>query len=979
MGYRRTIATGVDRRDRLAVVVIAVTVAVVVAGIILTMGMGAHAEAVAGEMGPDIVATMVDEPDSAEASADGIVILVVEAQVDGEPAVLAGIPPSDELPGFEAVDPPSETASDVRGPDAEGLVALQVGENAGPLLERSAEPRTDPATDPLPPSWYLTTPETATALADAGASSSALVIEPATESAADGTPAPGLFSFVSQGMGSVLQLLGIASLAAAVLVAVVTYSVAGMMIEERRRTLGVIQATGAAPRTVASVVLVRVGVLVGLGIALGYSIGTILANGLVRIANIAGWITAVPTAVTREVAVVLVIALGVIGVAGLVAGALALRSLVREPPAAHIRRSQRRSSRWPGFSDRNGRLFGGETLVVTGAAVTVFVVFAVLTAGIAGAMGPLVLTEGATMTEAGAPHPVASSLDASIADRAEDAGVRASPEILGFGVVDREPVLVRGVEYESFSAVTEAEMIDGSAPAGPDEVVIGAAVAERLDRGPGDTILLGGSTRTELAPVTVSGVYDAPGADGDQILTSLETARQLAGVDAGAVNVIRFADGVDTETAPATVTATAVPQTGVAGEPISVTIRVDNPGPEAIEERVPVRIGDETVETAVSVPPYGSVERTVELPAQPAGTVTVHIANEAFTVTVRESDALVLPWFPETAPPNATMTLPVETVAGETHADIAVAVDGEATTTDEDGMATIQFPDDLGETTVAVGTGDARLEESITIDEAAPRPVRSTLHVAPDSPDIADEVTVTAVVTNPWSQTVERTVVVDVADAQTVRTVTLAPGEVTSVELGIGHQPPGEYTATIRIDGTVSDRTTYRVTGDDTLAGVGAGAGELEAHSGMGQAIDWLVGDLRVVVGTVLAIAGMATVAGTVAVFSRGVFLRRGTLGIRRATGADPLRVVGLVLRDALWVAVPAVSVAVIVGTGLVVVLARLGRLSAFGVTLSPGGIGATLGWVWLAGIAVAISGAILATVLVVRGAPGRLLAGREQ
>ena len=78
------------------------------------------------------------------------------------------------------------------------------------------------------------------------------------------------------------------------------------------------------------------------------------------------------------------------------------------------------------------------------------------------------------------------------------------------------------------------------------------------------------------------------------------------------------------------------------------------------------------------------------------------------------------------------------------------------------------------------------------------------------------------------------------------------------------------------------------MTGDDTLAGVGAGAGELKAHSGMGQAIDRLVGDLRVVVGTVLAIAGLSTVAGTVAVFSRGVFLRRGSLGIRRAAGADP-------------------------------------------------------------------------------------------
>ena len=133
-------------------------------------------------------------------------------------------------------------------------------------------------------------------------------------------------------------------------------------------------------------------------------------------------------------------------------------------------------------------------------------------------------------------------------------------------------------------------------------------------------------------------------------------------------------------------------------------------------------------------------------------------------------------------------------------------------------------------------------------------------------------------------------------------------------------------------------------------------------------------GDLQLVAVALVALAAMMTVGATTATFAATVRARRRELGVHRATGAPPRRILRLVVGDALRIGVVAVALAAVLAAAALVGLDRAGLLAAFGVRLLPAldPLGAAA--VGLAALAVVAVGAGLATVAVVRAPPAALL-----
>jgi ABC-type lipoprotein release transport system permease subunit len=137
-----------------------------------------------------------------------------------------------------------------------------------------------------------------------------------------------------------------------------------------------------------------------------------------------------------------------------------------------------------------------------------------------------------------------------------------------------------------------------------------------------------------------------------------------------------------------------------------------------------------------------------------------------------------------------------------------------------------------------------------------------------------------------------------------------------------------------------------------------------------------VLGNLELLVATVLGLAALMTVGGTTAGFASAVQARRRTLGVHRAMGATPRQVLALVLADAVRIGV----VATLLGLGLAAVV--LGVLDAANLLTVYGvRVLSTVDPIVVAGSAagalgLAVLGATLATVPMLWTMPSRLLSG---
>lgn len=969
--YRAALLTRWSRRDRLAVAVVAFVVAFLTATVLLFTAFNAQVLGLAASY--DAGATVAPEAEVGSGEAR-LVVTTAEVRADGAPpgrSTVAGLSSQVTVTtdrGAVRLAPPP-TGATVGQQQPSDRVRL-VGDAATETVRTGVR-----STTLLPPTWYLTDAATAERL---GGGTAYVVRTGADQPRVPdaGVPLRGVFPFFLLGTGATLTVLRVVTLVASVLAAVTVFSVSRMAVLDRRRTVRVARATGATGRALAGLFALRGALLALVGTALGYGVGVIAPRLAVNAAVFAGVPATLDLAVSMDALTVLLPGYAAVVGVGAGAGLAASYGLVTGPPAAvgdavGPPSTPRRRSRSGGRIRLRPRVLDWRPVVPTAATLTVFVAIGLVLAAGVGALGPVV-AGGETVVEPGSAHPVASTVPTGYADALRATGTDASPEILAFSVHDGEAFVTRGVDYGSFASVSSAGLARGRAPDGPGEAVVGASLADRLNVGPGEDILLGGSTRAALTRVTVVGVFTAPGGVDDQLLVSLPTARHLTGKPAGTVQFVRT-DGLtatERESGPIVVELSA-PGTAIAGETVSVEATVLNPG-DARAETVTASLGNVTRTTRVDLGAFDRSTVRFDLPVGEPGTATLTVGNRTRTLTVQSPDALVLTGLPERAPPGSEPRVLVRTAAGSPVANATVVVGNRTVRTDRDGRVRLPL-NATGEREVVVRAGNRSVRRTVTVAAGTDRRPVVSLSVSPSDPSVLSTPTVTASLQNPWNRTLVRTVTLSGADRATKRTVRLAPGDRATVRLPLGRLAPGDLSATAAVNGTTVARQGITVSGDDRLAAALATGGRT-GGSGIGQAIASVVGSLQVLAGTVLALAGVTVVGSVTAVFASAVRARRRTLGIHRATGATPRRIRRLVVGDALRLGAVAAAIGLALGTGLAVALDRLGLLTLYGIRLAISPSPRLLGGLALAALALVAVAAGLATRSVTVPEPGSLL-----
>jgi len=953
MSYRRAILTRWSRRDRLAVVVVAVTTAFLVGTVLLLLTAGAYIGTINDDLDTATTATHYNSYTEAQRVAPETAVVVPVAMVtdaDGESHRVVGIPPD---------APPTITDAAVSWDKAQLPQPTKTRSVLGPVQTTTRQRFTGAAgTTTLtvhphqsnesifPASWYAANRSTVNTLGPTGA----LVIStgdrpsgPFEQVPQTGVPLVSALLFLLAGMREVLRMLLFATVGGAVLILVVLYNITRISVRERIEAIRIIRSTGGTPYSVLLLFGLRAGLLVLAGVALGYALGVIATNGTVNLAIYLGLPVALHMTVTPAVLKVLLPMLGFLVIVGVAAGCLAAWPATSRAPSElndTTGRSPQRRARQTGSRLRaalSPTLLDGRTLVPTTTTLTIFALIVVLVSSIGGVIAPLAATETGTVTEAGSAHPINSRIDAAYASVLRSQGIEASPEIILAQVMDNQPYMIRGANYSAFASVSNVTLVSGRPPRSPMEAVIGSDLAATLGVQVGETLTIGGSSSPGLTRVTVVGMYDAPGTLDDQLVVPLTTAHQLS-LPPGTVHLIRTSQAQinvtgNNETG-ITVTSVSSPTSVSKNESFPVNITVENFETSRATREIAVNIGNGTYTRRVTLAPNARTRITVEHRFQSTGEYTVTVGPYNQTISVIRANALRLPLeLPAQAPPNATLLIPVTTPAGTPVPNTAVAISNQSVRTNERGIASIPLPSTEGNYTITASKASRpEATQQIRIVAGKQRQFAARVEITPTTASVLTRPDVNVTLVNPWYTRLERNVTVVTPTKTETRTVILGPGEVASTERTVGETgtdkrtPPGEYTVRVVSGGEPIASEQYTVTGDDRLFATLGSSGRYAPGTGVGRAIESVFGNIQVLLAAITILAGLTTIGSTTATFAQAIHARRRTIGVYRATGATPIQILKTVLLDVCRLSVPAAVVA----TGLTLLTIRLLDIANF-------------------------------------------------
>jgi ABC-type lipoprotein release transport system permease subunit len=1020
VSYRSTLVTKWSTRDRLAVVGIALATALVVGSALLLTAAGMQVTQIAAEAQGNASATYYDSVPEARASATGedVVVPVATARTNGREVTVAGVPPGIDfgtrigersLSGTRAPPPGVVYGSDRDGTETEPNRTVRLAGRANAI---GRQLRPDDGGSVFPAGWYVARPAAVERLGPRGA----LVFEEErTDARRRQVSLVSALPFFRLGTGELLAALRPLALAAAVLSAVVVFSVTRMTVRDRLSTIHVLRATGATRRTVVATFAFRGALVAAVGVAVGFAVGTILTRGAVTLAAYVGLLTTLDPLHTPGTVGLLGAQFAVLVAVGGVAGAVATRIAVTRSPAdlrraaggdtgARIPRTSRGGER-----SREGRLeraraavdrvlawfrpalLDRRAAVPTAVTLSVFVTAALIVAAVGAAFAPLAASDGAIVDRAAA-HPVNSRLDAGYATALRSSGVRASPEIVLFEVVGDRPFLARGANFTAFAGVTGADLVAGRAPQRRGEAVVGADLARTLGVDVGETLLLGGSNRPRVTRVRVVGRYRAPGFRDDQLIVPVRTARHLSNVGPGRVNLIRVDRrpaartqdrnaGENATPAPTSgesslvVTNLSVPDSVRTGEQFRVRVTVRNLAASRENESVAVAVGNVTRSRRVEVAPEARTQFAVRFGMETPGTFEVRAGDLVRQISVDARSSLRVAALPDRAPPDATLLVPVTGPDGQPATNATVAVGPVTAAVDESGVAGVDLPPS-GEyavrATAANRTGVAR---EVTVERGTRRRLLVDVRVVPNRPTPLTRPTVGVTATNRWAGRLERAVTVEAGDETHRRRVALDPGERRTLQVRIPRAGPGRHEVAVETGGRVAATRTYVVQGDRRIASALSTGGDYSPGASIGRGIASALGNLQILLATFLALAALATVGTVTAGFGAAVHARRKTIGIARATGATRTGVLRTVLVDAARVSGMAVPPALAAGYLGAYLLGEAGLLTVFGVRMAPERATLVLAGSGVVAFVLALLGAALATVPLLRAPPARLLA----
>ncbi|MFB6227412.1 MAG: FtsX-like permease family protein [Halobacteriales archaeon] len=972
MTYRRVLVTRWSRRDRLAVLVVAVTVAFLVGTSLLVVAAGDQAAAIAGEYETAGTAerydTLAGAREAAPAGAAVVPVATANTLEGGAVTVVGRTDAAQRLDREAGIDLFGGENGVTQGTLEEPRQVTLAGTEGTERLEAQPRGRTV-----LAPEWYVAAPDTVQSLGITGA-----IVVTGTEGSApsEGVPLRGVLAFFLFGTRETLQVLSVAAVGAGLLIGVTVYTITRMTVRDRLDAIRVARATGAEPRRLFVVFGLRGALLTSVGVALGYAGGVIVPSVAVNAAVFLGLPTSLAVTVTPVAAwIIAIMAVGTVAVgaaAGLVAAWPALRR-----PVSRLRAEEGTRDGAP--SRLAPRLLAPATFVPTAATLTAFVLFVTLVAGMAGIVAPLSGTGGATVVEPGAAHPIASEVPEGYAAGLRSRGIAASPEILGFTAANGRPLLIRGVNATAFGEVTDASVTEGRYPKERTEALVGADLARTRSIEVGDRVLVGGSTTPAVTEVNVVGTLTAPGVFDDQLLVSLPTARHLTGTAPGSVQFVRTGgvpEGTDDDTesdgGSVGVVDVTTPARAVANDSITIEARLENDGLRAATRTIRITFDGATRTRRVTLGSGGSRTVSASFSTGPPGMYTLDVAGQTRSINIVSPDAIEVQTLPDRAPPNSTLRVRVTRLTSGAVENATVSVGNRSATTNSKGVAPIRLGGG-GETIITARRGDETATATVDVVAGASRDPSIELRIEPSTPGVLTRPTVRVDLTNPWNRTLSRTIRIEASDETHVRNVTLAPGDTASLAADLRRRPPGSYDVIVQSDGRTVAEASYAVTGDERIAAAVA-EGATPGGSGIGQSAQVAFGNLELVLGVIVVLGGVMTVGGTTATFARAVQGRRRTIGIYRATGARPRRVLVIVLGDALRIGVPATAVALLAGVAALSVFAAAGLLSPFGVRLPPVPAPTVALGIAAGALGVALLGAALATAGFLREAPVALL-----
>ncbi|WP_266080505.1 FtsX-like permease family protein [Haladaptatus caseinilyticus] len=942
MGYRRHLLTRWSRRDALAVLVVVVTVAFITGVTLVVLAAGSQTTSIAKEYDAGGRATYYETMQEARVDADDGALVLPVASVtksNGVSTFVVGVS-CDRAREFRKHTSYSMPCSPDSGVSS-GVVASKTKQTVtGEATRRTLliNSRSDDESI-IPPYWYVADESVVDRLGRTGA----FVVDPTSGNEGnqpdDGTPLRSALPFFLAGIEQVITVLGVTAVGTSVLVGVTVYGVTRMHTRDRRRAIRVVRATGGVPGRILRLYGIRAGAITAVGTVLGYATGVVATNVVVNAAIYLGIPTSLSIHVTPRAATFLLPLYGVTIVVGAMAGVLAAWRITRHPPIpSGLRFSSscwRSSVRDTLSGMRSLTLLDWRVLVPSVVPLAAFATVVILVASITGVVTPLVQTSGTTISDTNAPHPISSRVPANYATALETRGTEASPEILAFAVHDGEPMVVRGMQFESFARVSNASLVRGRQPRSPGEAVIGADLARTLDLAPNDTVTLGGSTTAGIDRVTIVGEYAAPGAMDDQLLVPLPTARHLARVEPGMVQLIRTPTAIASdENGDAVIGDVSVPTRIRKGATIPIRIQLENLGSNRVNKSVRVHVGDRTRSKTVSLGAGERREVAIRVPTTRLGPKRVTVGGYNRTVRVVPRDAIELHGVPERTPPNSTPLVRVSGIGGDPIRNATVSVGDETTTTGSNGTARVRFGSP-GNATIRATSGEQMTTRTIQVSQTASRTLVGHLRVQPRKPTLLTRPTARVALTNPWNETLSRTVTIATESDRHTRTIRLKPGERKTIRTQLDHRSPGSVTVRAMVGGRTVAERTYQVVGDDRIASALANSGR-KGETGISRAITTAFGDLNLLVGVFVCLAGLMTVGSTTATVAYTVHSRRRVVGVFRATGASPFRILSLILFDAVVVGTFATLLAFAVAIATVSVLAKAGLLVMYGVRITP-------------------------------------------
>jgi ABC-type antimicrobial peptide transport system permease subunit len=970
MGYQRRLCTQWSRRDRLTVVIIAVATAFLVGTTILLVAVSTQTSAISSGFTNSMAVTGYDSLDGANAAAanDDIVLPVAAVRQNGTSQYIVGVP-EDAPRVLEDISvawrearfphPPPDTT--LAGPVDERTKQRFVG------TERTKTVTVSPASTEksvFPQSWYVGDPSTIQSLGTTRAyvvDTSPSDGENSMQIAGRGVVTPGLYSYFIAGMDGVVNLLGLVTIGDGVLVLVVVYNVTRMSVRDRLDAIEVIRATGGTPRSLLVLFGARAGLLTGVGIAFGYAVGVILTRAIVNGAVAAGLRITLSPSVTPAVLKVLLPGFACLLCAGIVAGILAVRPVTNTSPS-RLQQTYRQNGNATGtrWSKVAGRLpsvveptvLRWRAVVPAATILTIFVLIVLLVGSLVGVLAPLATTSGGTITEPGAPYPMASRIDAGYADPLRQQGMEASPEIIVVQLRDGQPYLARGANWSSFAAVSNATLVEGRAPQNKYDAVIGRDLARTLNVGVGDNLTLGGASSPAFTRVTITGIYTAEGIEDDQLIVPLPTAHDLS-TEPGTVHFIRTSGGgarlsrTESSTRDVIITSVSAPDSAVHGTQLTVRISMRNLRSEERKRRVTSTLGSASKSRTVTL--SGGERRTVtmKLSASSLGNQTLRVGTYSQSVGVYRHAPLRVPKLSSQAPPGETMALPVRTVTGANVSGATVRVGNQTARTNERGIAVIHLPSEEGTYNLTVRKGNRTDTSTMHVTSGATRTLIGAVRVSPDDVSADSRPTTKLVVFNPWQTPITRTLSLVTPMGTREKTVSLGPYEsaVTKTEMGEAGKSgsgdssdrlvSGKYSVRLVSGGRTIATDSFTVHGDDRTFSTLARNTHYASGSGLGQAVHGVFGNFNLLLLVMVILAGLTAVGGTTATFAQAVHARRRAVGVYRATGATRAQLVRLLLGDACRLSGPAIVVALVAALVTIRLLSVTGLFTVFGIRLS--------------------------------------------